>query len=216
MVSVNDDKPDDLPEILAALETLSSSLIAKAAPLRFGVAQSSADKTAAFQLRCQALIARGSATAVDFPDGIERDVHDDRALQVVGWDEANTVVATGRIVLPAAGQLLPTEDAFGLTIEPRGQVVDIGRFTVAHELAVKENRYFAGLLGFCWLEARSHGYIRVCGTASPGMLRHYRRLGFIVTELAPPHVYYGEERFPCWYDVIGSAQVLLKMWGSGN
>ncbi len=109
-----------------------------------------------------------------------------------------------------------TEDAFGLTIEPRGQVVDIGRFTVAHELAVKENRYFAGLLGFCWLEARSHGYIRVCGTASPGMLRHYRRLGFIVTELAPPHVYYGEERFPCWYDVIGSAQVLLKMWGSGN
>ena len=198
------------------LEGLAKALMAKAAPLQFKVAQTNDEKEAAFRLRCQALIARGSATADDFPDGMEHDAHDERALQVIGCDEANRVLATGRIVLPEPGKLLPTEDAFGLVSEPRGEVVDIGRYTVTHDLAVKENRYFAGMLGFCWLEAQSHGYLRVCGTASPGMLRHYRRLGFIVTELAPPHVYYGEERFPCWYDVVGSAQVLLKLWGSGS
>jgi N-acyl-L-homoserine lactone synthetase len=213
---MNEATIDNLTEILDALETLSSSLIAKSAPLRFGVAHSLADREAAFRLRCQALIARGSATAADFPDGMERDAHDEQAIHVIGWDEANQPVATGRIVLPMPDHLLPTEEAFGLTIEPRGEVVDIGRFTVTHEFAVKENRYFAGMLGFCWLEARAQGFMRVCGTASPGMLRHYRRLGFLVTELAPPHVYYGEERFPCWYDVIGSAQALLKLWGSGS
>ncbi|MCC6616876.1 MAG: GNAT family N-acetyltransferase [Anaerolineae bacterium] len=208
--------PDNLPEILDILEKLSFSMMAKAAPIRFGVAQSSADKAAAFRLRCQALIARGSATTADFPDGMEHDEYDERALQVVGWDEGSVVVATGRIVLPQAGRLLPTEAAFGLALEPRGEVVDIGRYTVAHHLAVRENRYFPAILGACWLEACSRGYLRVCGTASRGMLRHYRRLGFLVTELAPPHVYYGEERFPCWYDVLGSARGLLKLWGSGS
>jgi N-acyl-L-homoserine lactone synthetase len=212
---MNDVQSDNLQDVLSTLEKLSEAMIAKAAPLRFSVAVSSDEKTAAFKLRCQALIARGSATPADFPDGRERDAHDERAIHVIGKDETNRIVATGRIVLPAPGKLLPTEDAFGIIIEPHGEVVDIGRFTVIHDLAAKENRYFAGILGFCWLEARRQGYMRVCGTASPGMLRHYRRLGFIVTELAPPHIYYGEERFPCWYDVVGSAEALLKLWGSG-
>lgn len=144
---------------------------------------------------------------------MEYDDHDERAVQILGWD-GERPVATGRLVTPEPGKRLPTEQAFGLVIEPRGQVVDIGRYVVVGEYAQKESRYFTGLLGFCWLEARKHGYIRVCGTASAGMLRHYRRIGFIVTELAPPHVYYGEARFPCWYDVVGSMSVLLTKWGS--
>jgi N-acyl-L-homoserine lactone synthetase len=210
---VSEPTPDHLQTVLDALDVLAASLAERAAPIRFGVAQSAEEREAAFRLRSRALIERGSAKPEDFPDSLEHDAHDERAIQVVGWD-ADRIVATGRIVLPATGQRLPTEEAFGLVIEPSGQVVDIGRFTVAHEIAQKENRYFAGLLGFCWLEARKHGYIRVCGTASPGMLRHYRRLGFIVTELAPPHLYYGEERYPCWYDVVGSAAVLLDRWTS--
>jgi hypothetical protein len=46
------------------------------------------------------------------------------------------------------------------------------------------------------------------------MLRHYRRIGFLVTELAPPHMYYGEARYPCWYDVVGSVLALRERWGS--
>lgn len=204
---------DTLDKALSSLEALSKGLVAKAAPIHFAVAQTPTEREAAFRLRCQALIERGSAKAEDFPDGLEHDAHDERALQVIGW-ESDQAVATGRIVLPKEGYLLPTEEAFGLTLEPHSEVVDIGRFTVSRDWAQKENRYFVGMLGFCWLEARAHGYMRVCGTASPGMLRHYRRIGFIVTELAPPHIYYGEERYPCWYDVVGSAQALVERWGS--
>lgn len=210
---MSDITADKLDQVLSALETLSKGLVAKAAPVRFAVAQTTGEQEAAFRLRSLALIERGSAQAEDFPDGLERDAHDERALQVIGW-EGDQAIATGRIVLPKQSYLLPTEEAFGLKLEPQGEVVDIGRFTVAHDWAQKENRYFAGMLGFCWLEAQAHGYMRVCGTASPGMLRHYRRLGFIVTELAPPHIYYGEERYPCWYDVVGSAQALIERWGS--
>lgn len=209
---MNDISAAKLEDALAVLETLAQHMVAKAAPVRFAVAQTTAEREAAFHLRYRALLERGSIQPDDFPDGLERDEHDARALQVIGWD-GDQAIATGRIVLPRAGYLLPTEAAFGLRLEPQGEVVDIGRYTVAHEWAQKENRYFVGMLGFCWLEARAHGYMRVCGTASTGMLRHYRRLGFIVTELAPPHIYYGEERFPCWYDVVGSTQVLLERWG---
>ncbi len=204
---------EDLALALQALDSLAASLVEKAAPIRFSIAQTPAEREAAYRLRCQALIDRGAVDPEVFPDGLERDEHDDRAIQALGWSDGRAV-ATGRLVLPAPGMLLPTEQAFGLTIEPRGQVVDIGRFTVLRELAQKENRFFIGLLGFCWLEAHRRGYIRVCGTASPGMLRHYRRIGFIVTELAPPHTYYGEERFPCWYDVVGSVTVLLNKWAT--
>jgi N-acyl-L-homoserine lactone synthetase len=204
---------EDLAPALQALDSLAASLVDKASPIRFSIAQSPAEREAAYRLRCQALIDRGAAQPEDFPDGLERDEFDDRAIQALGWSD-DRVIATGRLVLPAPGMLLPTEQSFGLAIEPRGQVVDIGRFTVLREFAQKETRFFIGLLGFCWLEAHARGYIRVCGTASAGMLRHYRRIGFIVTELAAPHVYYGEERFPCWYDVVGSVSVLLDKWAT--
>lgn len=210
---MSDVELEKLTPELRALADLSASLVEKAAPICFKVAQSNAEREAAYRLRYQALIDRGVARKEDFPDGLEHDEHDERALQVVGWD-GDTPIATGRIVLPALGHRLPTEQAFDLTIEPRGHVVDIGRYTVIREFAQKENRYFTGMLGFCWLETVQRGYIRVCGTASSGMLRHYRRIGFIVTELAPPHIYYGEERFPCWYDVVGSATVLIAKWGT--
>ncbi|MBX3081363.1 MAG: GNAT family N-acetyltransferase [Anaerolineae bacterium] len=197
---------------LQALDALATMMAEKAAPIRFSVAQTREEREAAYRLRYEALIERGAATPQDFPDGLEHDIHDERALQVIGWD-GDAPMATGRIVLPVPELPLPTEEAFGLSIAPRGQVVDIGRYTVAHDYAQKENRYFVGMLGYCWLETRRHGYLHVCGTASAGMLRHYRRLGFIVTELAPPHVYYGEERFPCWYDVVGSVAALIGKWG---
>ncbi len=202
-----------LNKALQALDLLSRNLIDKAAPVRFEVAQSTPAREAAFRLRYQALVDRGAIKPEEMPDGLERDDQDDRAIQVVGWD-GNTAIATGRLVTPVPDQPLPTEQAFGLVIEPRGEVIDIGRYTVSRDYAQKEGRFFVGMLGFCWLEARARGYFRVCGTASPGMLRHYRRIGFIVTELAPPHSYYGEDRYPCWYDVVGSANVLIGKWGT--
>jgi N-acyl-L-homoserine lactone synthetase len=188
-------------------------LIAKSAPIRFAVAQTPAERALAYHLRYIALRERNVVGPADFPDEMEYDAHDERAIQVLGWD-GEQAMATGRLVLPMPGYLLPTEQSFDLVIEPQGEIVDIGRFTVLHAYAQRENRYFAGLLSFCWLEMRARGYLHVCGTASPGMLRHYRRIGFLVADLAAPHTYYGEERYPCRFDVIGSANVLLGKWSA--
>src|SRR5258705_2986470 len=148
---MSDISSDKLDTTLLALEALSKGLVAKTAPVRFAVAQTPAEREAAFRLRAQALIERGSAQPEDFSDGLECDAHDERALQIIGWD-GDQAIATGRIVLPEPGYLLPTEEAFGLKLEPQGEVVDIGRYTVMHDWAQKENRYFTGMLGFCWLE----------------------------------------------------------------
>ncbi|MFN8379549.1 MAG: acyl-homoserine-lactone synthase [Anaerolineae bacterium] len=203
--------PEALEKQLEALDRFTSLMVERSAPLRFGTAETPEEREAAYRLRGRALIERGNASPSDFPDGLEFDAFDAHGVQVLGWDESGEVVATARIVLPYGGPL-PIESTFDITIVPHGQVIDAGRFVVAHHLASRENRYFVGLLSFSWLVARKHGYHLVCGVASPGMVRHYRRLGFSVTELAPPKVYYGEERVPCWIDVVGSGSRLESLW----
>jgi N-acyl-L-homoserine lactone synthetase len=199
-----------------ALEVVANHLIAKASPLRFKVAETTSEREAAFRLRYRALIERGNAAPDDFPEGLECDSYDERAIQVIGVDESGRAISTGRIVLPEAGKLLPTEEAFELTVEPCGMVVEVGRYTASRELAGRDGRPSLGILGFCWLETRSRGYSIACGVASSAMLRHYRRIGFVVHELAPPRIHYGEERYPFRFDLVASAQALFGSWGPGS
>ncbi|MEO8285170.1 MAG: hypothetical protein ABI670_01900 [Chloroflexota bacterium] len=86
------------------------------------MAGSEHEKEVAYNLRYEAIVARGWARPEDFPGGIERDV-DERAVQFVGW-HGNLPVATGRIVFPEPRRLLPTEEAFGIVIEPAGVIAD--------------------------------------------------------------------------------------------
>src|SRR5262245_23288105 len=108
-------------KVLADFDEVATKAIANAAPIGYRLATSDAEREATFRLRCQAVIDRGWAPASDFPDSIERDEFDDIAIHVGGW-AGDELAATGRIVLPANGWLLPTEKAFGLIVEPRGQV----------------------------------------------------------------------------------------------
>jgi N-acyl-L-homoserine lactone synthetase len=158
-------------------------------------------------------VEHGWAPPEAFPDGLERDAYDDQAVHIVGWDGA--VLATAaRLIFAQPGCLLPTEEAFSIEIEPRGQVVDMGRQIVAHEYSQRENRIFPGLLARTWLEMRAHGFSYVCGLFSPSMLRLYRILGLQLTVLAPARCYWGEDRSPARLDVLGSIPVLVRRWGA--
>ncbi|MFN8527715.1 MAG: GNAT family N-acyltransferase [Anaerolineae bacterium] len=203
--------PDN--ERLELVDQLAQLMIARNAPVCYGTAETAQQRTAAYRLRSQALIDRGFASPSDFQDGLEHDSFDERGIHILGWDETGEVIAAGRIVLPEAGLLLPTEAAFGLIVEPRGQVFDVGRFVVAHHFSNRANLCFVGLLAFAWLVARRHGYHLACGTASASMLRYYRRIGFTFNALAPPRRYFGEERTPYRPDVVGSLETLMKAWG---
>ncbi len=145
--------PDDA---VAGVSTLAAACVARAAPVRFGVAVSAADLEAVYRLRCGVAVARGWTPAHAFPDGLERDAHDAAAMQVAGWDR-DRVVATGRLVRAGSGHRLPTEAAFDMTLSGREQLVDLGRVCVASTYRDSAHRVFRGLLGQIWCEMRRLG-----------------------------------------------------------
>jgi N-acyl-L-homoserine lactone synthetase len=195
------------------VDALAHEGLAAAAPFRFRNARSAAERDAMFRLRYLTALERGWARPDEFPDGVERDPDDERAVHVVAFD-GEVLAATGRLVLPASGQLLPAERAFGITIEPVGRVADVGRFVVARAYSGVRHRLMAALLASVWLEARARGYSTISGAfVSPAEGRLYRRMGFQLRPLAPPAWHWGEWRYPIRFDVASSVATLSAYWG---
>ncbi len=179
----------------AAMDSLALRLIARAAALRFGVAESAAELEMVYRLRCRVAIERGWARPENFPHGLERDSYDDHAVQIGAWNGA-ILIATCRLVPPTPGQPLPTEAAFGLTIQPPGRVLDVGRVCVAPEYRAADYRVLSGLLCQAWLEMRARGFTDACAILTPAAARMYRIGGLQVVSLGAPRLCWGEHRFP--------------------
>jgi N-acyl-L-homoserine lactone synthetase len=197
--------------LLSQADELARGMVAAVSPLRISVTQSPEELTAVYRLRYEVIIARGWARPEDLPDGLERDEYDELAVHIAAWDGPR-IAATSRLVLPRLDQLLPTERAFEVRIEPRDQVVDMGRQIVAHAYSNVQHLAFAALLGQTWLEMRVRGFMHVCGDFSPVVMRLYRLMGFQVTQVGPAREFWGEERCPIVVDVVGSVPSLLKRW----
>ena len=140
----------------AALDRLVERLVASG-PLRFAVAGSQDERDAAFRLRHDAVVSRGWASPRELDGGREHDPFDATAVHVVGWD-GTTPACAGRLVFPP--HPLPTEVACSLTVEPRGQVVDVGRMVVAPSFQDARHETFVLLLGALYLEVRRRGTSR--------------------------------------------------------
>jgi hypothetical protein len=179
----------------AGMASLATQLIARAEPLRFQVARSHDELEVVYRLRHDQAVARGWIAAGDFPDGLERDEDDDQAVTITAWD-GDTLAATARLVPPVHGRLLPTERAFDLRIEPRGQVVDSGRLAICSRSRLGQHRVFLGLVARVWLEMHALGFAQSCGVVSRAMERLYRVCGLQLTILGAPRVYWSEERLP--------------------
>jgi N-acyl-L-homoserine lactone synthetase len=204
-----DARPDE--GALATLAKVAQTVMARAAPVRFIVAQTEAQREAVYRLRYATVIERGWAQPTDYPDGMERDEYDAVALHILGLD-GEALVACARMVFPSAVQLLPTERAFDMCIEPCGQVADMGRQIVARAYTTSRHVIFAGLLAKCWLEAQARGYYHVCGDFTPAMIRLYKHLGLEVKPLGPARLYWHEERLPILMDVVAATNVLAAHW----
>jgi hypothetical protein len=160
---------------VGALDRLAEEL-AGAAGLRLGVADSPAELIAAHRLRYRHAGEHGTETAAD-------DVYDSRSLQICAWDD-EVVVGTLRLVLPMPGKRLPVETAFSVTVEPAGEVVDVGPVVIAAELAGEGAQRIAdGLLAQAWFETRARGYLVMAGVASSRLTGRLRALGLDVEVL---------------------------------
>ena len=200
-------------EALVVVDNLSRGFIKSIGNIRFDIARNDQQREAVYRLRYQVVIERGWAQPGDFLDGMERDKYDEKAIHIVGWD-GNKLATTSRIVLPESSLILPTEEAFNIQIEPRGQVADMGRQIVARDYSSIKHKIFAALLAKTWLEIRARGYFLVCGDFSPAMTRLYRIMGFDVKQLGAPKEFWGEKRAPIIVDVAKSMMALVERWGN--
>jgi predicted GNAT family N-acyltransferase len=194
---------------LSRIDHVARALAQAAAPVRFALATSDSERAEIYALRYRTVVAEGWVAPDALPEGLERDVHDDRAVHLVGWDDG-VLAATARIAFPSPGVLLPTEEAFELHVAPRGQVADLGRGIVAPQYRGRGHATFFALLAAAWLQVRAHGFARVCGTTAPSMLPHYRQMGFHLEVLGPSRVWWGEERIPILMDATRASAATLE------
>jgi hypothetical protein len=124
-------------------------------PYRFTVPVRPEDRADAFRIRHLAVLKQGWSQPAAYPDGLERDEFDDRAVQILGWD-GEIAICTGRLVLPPGP--LPTEVAAGIEVQPHGAVVDVGRMTVLPDYRNYRAAAFIALLCRLFLEMRERGF----------------------------------------------------------
>jgi len=185
--------------VLQTMDKVARLLVDRAAPVRFMVATAASHRTAVYRLRYDVVVEEGWVDPSALPEGLEHDAFDEEAVHLVGWD-GDVIAATARLVLPRAGAALPTEAAFGLDIEPRGEIVDLGRGIVARPYRGRGHHLFFALLAMAWIETRARGFTRLCGTTAPSMLPHYSAMGFHVEILGESRRWWGDERLPIKMD----------------
>lgn len=191
----------DLPRWLDNADELAKALIERARPARFDIAGTPDELEAVFRLRYRISTEMGWLRPEDVPDGLERDEYDDdNAAQVMG-SIGTDLAATARVVYPVKERALPTEAAYDIVVEPRGQVVDVGRAIVAPEYRDGEHRLLGGLSAAVWtaMSSRGHRWAAVAGTKRT--LDLFRALGFEVVVLGEPRIYWGAKRYPARFSV---------------
>jgi hypothetical protein len=185
------------------LDALVSRMLSRS-PFDYRVAADDSEREIAYRLRAEAVLDRGWCTPEDLPDGMERDGYDDRAIQVVGWD-GQVPMSTGRVVLPPG---LPTEDACGIVVEPRGEVVDVGRMCVARSHQGLEHAAFTGLMCRLYLAMRENGFGFACGMMSAPARSLVGLLGLRLEILGPPRAHWNESRVPVRFSLMSAAKLL--------
>jgi len=189
-----------VPAGVAALDRLSDRLLAGGRPLRVAVAGDARERDAIFRLRHRQVVGHGWAGHEPLGDGIERDAHDAGALHVGAWD-GEALVGTVRMVLPGPERRLPVEEAFDVTIQPRGEVVEAGRLVIAPAYrGDPAHRAWGALFALAWLSARARGFSVLGGAASPRMVARLRALGLPFEVLGPARRHWGVERHPVRVD----------------
>jgi len=190
------------------LDALVSRILSRS-PFDYRVAADDSEREVAYRLRAEAVLDRGWCTPDDLPDGREHDGYDDRAIHVVGWD-GQVPMSTGRVVLPPG---LPTEDACGIVVEPRGEVVDVGRMCVARSHQGLEHAAFTGLLARLYLVMRENGFGVACGMMSAPARSLVGLLGLRLEILGPPRAHWNEPRVPVRFSLMSAAKLLAAEEG---
>lgn len=188
-------------------------------------AESDADRERALQVRFEAYCLEARFFDPElFPDGQERDVYDERALQsLLIFLPTQTAVGTARLILPASDQdvvghfpfdeVCDSSPLYRDKVLPPGSTAEISRFCMTERLlreikrcgrkqAVDRLRAQAKLvLMRSIIEMTTVAEVtHWCAVMDPALLQSFERLGVRFTRFGPPVRYHGE-RQPCYGEV---------------
>jgi N-acyl-L-homoserine lactone synthetase len=180
---------------LAKTEDFAARVLSSITPLKVGVAGSKHEIEAVFRLRYEVVVHRQWGRPEDFPERLERDSFDDRALQIGVWKDGE-LVGTTRLVTPQEGKRVPVEETFGIELGHRDRLIDMGRTCRKPGIRDAGQKIIWGLLAQSWIEARALGFTEICGCFSSAMIRFYRRFGLRIEILGQARQHWGELRFP--------------------
>jgi N-acyl-L-homoserine lactone synthetase len=193
------------PGAADALDLLAAT-VAGRSDLAFAVATTDAERATCLALRRRAVHEGGWGDAGD--EG-EWDPFDAAAVHLLG-SRRGQPCCCGRLVLPPGP--LPTEAACGITVEPAGAVVDVGRMTVVAAVRRADRAVFVALLAALYLETRRRGYTTGCGMMAPSVRSLVRHLGVQLDVLGPDRAYRGALRAPVRFDVAAHAAGVIERW----
>lgn len=180
-------------------------LLRNTAPVTFRLADSETERRAAYRLRYEAVIAQGWGNPSQFPNGLECEPIDDKALHMLAWLNAE-VIANCRALLPTPGESLPLEIEYGITVEPAGQVVQIDRICVGGGSGQRHRLLLPWLMAATWIEVRRRGYGVLAGLNTETMLRLYKSIGFEHEILAPAQRSWSDLRYPVRFSPLKVTQ----------
>jgi N-acyl-L-homoserine lactone synthetase len=197
---------------LRTADAVAKRVLELAAPVRIVASGRPSELEAILRLRFEVASEMGWIGPDEALDGLERDAYDNGAVHVGAWD-GERLVGTQRIVFPTPGGRTPLEEAFGLQVEPRSQVVHADRTAVVRDHRGDDRHLLlAALMARSWLICRSRGFHRCTGVVSDPILHIYREIGLEVAILGEAREYCGEFRFPTRFDVPAAAARLSAVW----
>jgi hypothetical protein len=197
-----------MTDAVGVLDPLAARVLARY-PFEFTVPVAAEDQVPCYRIRYSAVVEHGWTQDEQGVEGLECDAYDDHAIHILGWLDG-VPVCTGRLVTPP--HPLPTEQECRLTVEPRGQVVDVGRMCVASDYQTYRHAAFIALLCRLYLEMRNQGYEVACGMMSPRARSLVRQLGVRIETLADDRPYWGEERAPVRFELTANVESLDGRW----
>jgi N-acyl-L-homoserine lactone synthetase len=202
-------------DILLAGDAIARQWLTELEPLVFVEAVDAGECADAFRLRYRALAEMGVDAASTFPDGMERDEFDAGAVHILGR-EAESLVATSRLVLPAPGRQLPMLSAYDLALSDTSDLVEWGRLVVDPAYRGDGHSVLLGLAAQGWLSLRARGFSRAIAATPRRLVNLFDVLGFAVTVLGAPRLYWGEERCPILCDGPAAISALRRQIDSAG
>lgn len=168
--------------------------------LRFGGAESEADRRAAYRLRYDAIVESRWHEPDAFPDGTEHDANDEQAVHLVAWLDG-AIIATMRLIVErSAVENLLREHGLDRLYRAEDTMF-AGRLTVARPHRSRSREVTVGLYSKLIGVAAERGIRRAISFLAENAVRFYRKQGFPLKLVGSPREDTGVLRHPAVFDI---------------